>query len=205
MAENSANKPVNDEQYNAKITKNLKKGGYGCLTFLVIMMIIGYCADKSIEAEESKDIRYQYLYADMKKVKNTVSEDDPLTLIAKKCVESGIYIETQEKKFLQKTKKAKKRLNKKAIKYFTKQNDGKLLVILQISQLETVESSTTDVFIEALLGCYSYVEDETGIDEYYIAIRSGDKTYDAHSPEGYDGYSIDKMLLPFYGEKVTEE
>ena len=78
-------------------------------------------------------------------------------------------------------------------------------MVLQISQLETVESSTTDVFIDALLSCYSYVEDETGIDEYYIAIRSENKTYDAHSPLGYDGYSVDKQLLDFYGEKATEE
>ncbi|MEM6719840.1 MAG: hypothetical protein AAF611_11015 [Bacteroidota bacterium] len=205
MAENNANQPVNDEEYNEKIKKKLKKGGYGCLTIFIILMVIGYCGDRMVEAEESKDLRYQYLYADMKKVKNAVSEDDPLTLIAKECVESGIYIEQQEKKFLQKTKKTRKRLNKKAIKYFTKRNEEKLLVILQISQLETVESSTTDVFIDALLGCYSYVEDETGIDEYYIAIRSGNKTYDAHSPKGYDGYSVDKQLLDFYGEKVTEE
>ena len=113
MAENDANQPVSDEEYNEKIKKKLKKGGYGCLIIFIFFMIIGYCVDRNIEAEESKDVRYQYLYADMKKVKNAVSEDDPFTLIAKEYVESGIYIEQQEKKFSQKTKKTKKDSTKK--------------------------------------------------------------------------------------------
>ena len=65
------------------------------LSVFIILMIVGYCAEKMLEPE-GDDLRYELFEKDVAQLSSNVSEDEPLTMIAKKCIESGIYIETRE-------------------------------------------------------------------------------------------------------------
>lgn len=197
--------PVTNDEYKEKINKNIKKGCVGCLTIFVFLMLIGYCADRMLEPE-GDDLRYELFEKDVAQLTSNVSEDEPLTMIAKKCIESSIYIETQEKKFLQKTKTTKKNISKNTVEYFTRINENKLLVLVKLPDLGKIESSTKDVFFEALLECYSYVENSLGIEEYFIGVQFGSSSYMVEAPEKYEDAvrQGERRILPFYDEMIQD-
>jgi len=195
----------NSDEYSDKVKNNIKKGGCGCLGILLFFFLIGYCGDSI--SDDDDDLRYTYLKQDIAQLSSDVSEENVLTYIAKKCIESSIYIESSEKELFKKTKKTKQNISKTQIEYFTRQNDNKLLIILDVGSIKDVEASTRGVFIEALLECFTYVEDRLEIDEYYISLQGKGGTLLVYTPEQKDlsrRASNKDLLLPFYNEYVKD-
>lgn len=206
QSNNSGQSPQgNNDEYSDKVKKNIKKGGCGCLGVLLFLFLIGYCGD-SISDEED-DLRYTYLNQDIEQLTSEVTEENILTYVAKKCIESSIYIERSEKELFKKTKKTKQNISKTQLEYFTRQNDNKLLIILDVGSIKDVETSSTTVFVEALIECFSSVEDRLGVDEYYISLQGRNGTLLVYTPEESDlskGRSNKRLLLPFYDEYVKD-
>ena len=196
MAPNATPQPNSQQQPPENDNKKYYKGcGCGCLVLILAFIGFTIWGNSMLEAEEAKDLRITYLKQDLERLTTKISEEDMLTSFAKICIDSSIYIE------------GGKDIKKNNIEYFTRQNDKKLLIILKVEDLKGVEASTRRVFVEALLDCFSYVEDELEIEEYYICVEGNWNTLLVKTPNGSDlggKYADQKLLLPFYDEYVKD-
>ncbi|KAB8155755.1 hypothetical protein EZY14_000665 [Kordia sp. TARA_039_SRF] len=195
---NSSKEPQNqhDEQPPKKDNKKKWYIGCGCVTVILlgIAAFVWWAIAFNLE-EEARDIRLKYLRQDVERLSTFISDDNMYSNLAKMCIDSSIYLENGEK------------IDKSGIKYFTRRNDDKLLVILKVDNLKKVEPSSRRAFVDALRECFSYVEEETGVEKYYISIKGFWNTLMVATPNGSDldgKFADDKYLLPFYNEYVKD-
>jgi hypothetical protein len=199
--------PQNDVDKPSKTGKYIKGCGIGCLTLFVIFLIIGYIGDTLIENYKNDDLRYVYLNQDIERLSGKVSEENVYSSLAKMCIDSSIYIEKEVKEVFKKDKKYKVDISQARMEYFTRRNNEKLLILLRMRNDEDMDAASRSVFIEALLECFSYVEDELEIEEYYISLVGKTNTLLVYTPNAsdLDERRFDKdLLLPFYEEYVKD-
>jgi hypothetical protein len=197
--------PNNSNESPKEDTKKYWYCGCGCGLFILIAIIsFLYYAFNLVAEEEANDLRIKYLKQDIERLTTDVPEENFITFLAKTCIDESIYTETVDKD--KKTTKSNV-INKDKIEYFTRRNENKLLIILKVKDLGDLEPSTRRVFVKALLECFSYVEDDLGIDEYYISLEGFWNTLLVYTPNGSElngKFADDKLLLPFYNEYVKD-
>lgn len=184
--------------------KYYKSCGCGCLVLILIFAGLFYWGNSILEEEERNDIRITYLKQDIERLTTAVSEDDIITSIVKECINAGIHFEKTDKK---NKKEEVEVINKDEIEYFTRRNGSKLLIILKVEGLKSVNASTRRVFVDVLLDCFSYIEDDIEIDEYYISVEGFWNTLLVYTPKKSDlggKFADNKLLLPFYNEYVKD-
>ncbi|WP_420571068.1 hypothetical protein [Kordia sp.] len=199
---NSSQKPPNppkkgnDGGYDkaANNKTRLKGCGFGCLGIIVLFTIIFYFVGSKIESAEANDLRITYLKQDMKRLTSNLTEKDSLSQFVKMCLDIGVSEENE--------------LNKDAFKYFTRRNGNKLLIIVEIRDMQDIEASTRKGIIEIIEECLDYQDDgENTIDEYYICVEGKWNTLLVKTPNGSDlggKFANDQLLLPFYNEYVKD-
>lgn len=182
-----------DDNYSSKIKKNLKKGGCGCLSILLFLFLIGYCGDTMLADKENDDLRITYLQQDMSRLKSASTTEDPMAELVKQCVDIGVDSGGE--------------INKDAIKYFTRINGEKLLVLLEVRDLKGIKASSRKVIVQVIEECLEYLNEEMNIKKYYIAVEGKWNTLLVKTPNGSDlggKFADDKLLLPFYEEYVKD-
>ncbi|MEM6686467.1 MAG: hypothetical protein AAF617_11855 [Bacteroidota bacterium] len=195
---NNSNAPQrrHEEQPPQKNTKKKWYVGCGCLSIIAIALAaFVYWAASAKEAEEAKDLRLKYLNQDIARLSTAISEDDVYSKLAKMCIDSTIRLEDGGD------------IDKSGIKYFSRRNNEKLLIILKVKNLKKVDASSRRAYVDALLDCFSYVEDEMGIEKYYISVEGFWNTLLVKTPQASDlggKFANKKLLLPFYNEYVKD-
>ncbi|WP_394973918.1 hypothetical protein [uncultured Croceitalea sp.] len=170
--------------------------GCGCLVlvaFFAIMMTISFYGVymRSNNPEKYKievDPRLALLNADIDRLSSIVQTKDTVTLALKQCVDDDIVggISTED------------------IAYFTKQNDDKLLILLEIRDIKKIDSKYRKELIDVVEDCMRYTNPKDSITQYFIGIEGKWNTVLVKTPfdEDLGGRFADKqLLLPFYGDK----
>ena len=139
-----------------------------------------------------KDVRYEYLKEDI----NSLSADlhpiqDSISFALKTCVDYDIEsgIDTDQ------------------IKYFSKINEDKLLVLLEIRDMKKIKATERKVMIDVVEDCLTAMSNLEHINDYYIGVEGKWNTILVKTPTDEDlgGKFADKnKLLPFYGAKELE-
>jgi hypothetical protein len=197
-------KPQEDGKKPSENKKYLKSCGCGCLVLILAFAGLMYWANSIVQEEERNDLRITYLKQDVARLTTDVPEENIITSMVKTCIDSSIFFESEDKN---NKKEEVEVINKSEIEYFTRLNENKLLIILKVEGLGDVEASTRKVFVNALLECFSYVEDDLGIDEYYISLEGFWNTLLVYTPKESDlggKFADNKLLLPFYNEYVKD-
>lgn len=132
---------------------------------------------------------------DLKLVTNEVSEDNPITSTLQGCISLSIQgIDTDD------------------IKYYTKVNHNKILVILKVTDLGNIKRSSRRTIVEAVEECLNVILEDREY-YYYIAVDGKWNLLMTKSPTDEDlGGSLasPEMIMPFYddypfGEIVFEK
>lgn len=179
-----------ESQHN--LNPNSRPVWHGCGCFLILIgllflfgaMIVGWFKSKD-EPEKPKDKREAYLKADMEKATASPKRETDST---------SFYIKTFMDEILE------DELNKNSIKYFSKINGDKLLVILDINDIKRVKASERHYllkFVEAALAEHEGYEDM----KTYIGVDGMWNMVLASSPNGTDTdgrFADEKILYPFY-------
>lgn len=178
----------NTQYTSAPKKKNNARRGCGCFLIVAIVAFIAiviygvFIDDKEDKPEDS---RKELLKQDLEKVSANPAESDSIAYFLKPCVSVSIEgIKTEE------------------IKYFTKINGNKLLVLLKVGDMKEVEKSSRKVLVEAVEDCLS-VYDLPGVDEHYIGVDGNWNMLMVKTPHGSDlggKFADSDLLLPFYGE-----
>lgn len=185
----------NGDDNKSKGRKQALKGcGIGCLAIILLFVRLSFWLGSSLEDEESKDLRITYLKQDMDRLTRNLTDKDSLSQFVKLCLDIGVSEENE--------------LNKDAFKYFTRRNGNKLLIIVEIRDMQDIEASTRKGIVEIIEECFSYAgEEENSIDEYYICIEGKWNTLLVKTPYRSDlggRFADEKLLLPFYDEYVKD-
>ena len=185
----------NNEEQQPSSSNNSKyyKGcGCGCLVLILIFAIFTYWVGSSVDEEHSKDLRYTYLQQDIDNLTSNNGKSDDYAGFVKQCVDLGVDSDGE--------------VNMDAIKYFTRRNGNKLLILLEIKDLKGIEASSRRVIIEVIEECFEYAGNE-GIDEYYIGVEGRWNPLLVKTPTASDlgGRFADRdLLLPFHNEYVKD-
>lgn len=170
--------------------------GCGCMVlvgFFTLMFAISLYGVymRSNDDEDSlteKDSRKELLEIDMKQLSSLVKRDkDSLAFALKQCVDNDLT----------------RRIKKDKIKYFTRIDREKLLIILHIRDLSEIEYSERKIIIDILEDCLTAMPHMDSISEYYISVEGKWNTILIKTPTDADlgGRFADRYkLLPFYGE-----
>ncbi|QHI37635.1 hypothetical protein IMCC3317_30150 [Kordia antarctica] len=146
-----------------------------------------------LEDEEKNDLRITYLKQDMDRLTSKSDAEDAISELIKQCVDLGVDSDGE--------------INKNAIKYFTRRNGKKLLVLLEIKDLKGIEPSSRRVIVDVIAECLDYLNDELNVNKYYICVEGNWNTLLVKTPNGSDlggKYADDALLLPFYNEYVKD-
>lgn len=184
--------PENEGQKPSQNKKYLKGCGCGCLVLVVLFVAFSYWVGSSLEEEQSKDLRYTYLKQDIKNLTGNTGKSDEYASFVKECVDYGVDSDGE--------------VNMENIKYFTRRNGNKLLVLLKIRDLKGIEASSRRVIVDVIQECLEYKDDDR-IDEYYICVEGKWNTLLVKTPNGSDlggRFADDELLLPFYNEYVKD-
>lgn len=168
--------------------KNKLARGCGCLFIIavvafIIIALIGVFGGK--KDGKAADPRKEMLEQDLEKVTAGPPESDSIATFLKPCVISSIHgIKTGE------------------IKWFTKTNGHKLLVLLKVGDMKGIEKSTRKLLVEGVEECLLEY-DPPGITETYIGVDGNWNMLMVKTPHASElgGKFADKnLLLPFYDE-----
>lgn len=190
---------MNTALQKVKETNPVKKPiwqGFGCILlvgFFSIMFAISFYGVHVRSNEKGgplveKDSRKELLENDIKQLRSILKRDkDSIAFILKQCINYDIQngIETNK------------------IKYFTKINQDKLLIILGIKDLKQIKSSERKVIIDVVEDCIAAMPNMENISKYYIGVEGKWNTVLVKTPTSSDlgGRFADKYkLLPFYGK-----
>ena len=146
-----------------------------------------------MEEESSKDLRYTYLKQDIKTLTDNTDRLDAYAIIIKECVDTGVESDGE--------------VNMDNIKYFTRRNENKLLVLLEVRDLKRIEASSRRIIVDVIEECLEYIQDDSGITEYYICVEGRWNTLLVKTPKKSDlggRFADNKLLLPFYNEYVKD-
>ena len=139
--------------------------------------------------EDDDDYRKELLKADMEKRTMLLHrEKDSLSFALKSCVDNDIV----------------GGLNTDKIEYFTKKVDDKLLVLLQIKNIDEIKARYRKDIIDVLEDCLYDINGNNGISELYIGIEGKWNMLLVKTPTDADlggRFADQNKLLPFYGAK----
>lgn len=181
-----------DQKPPSSNSKYYKGCGCGCLVLILIFAIFTYWVGSSVEEEHSNDLRYTYLQQDIKNLTSNNGKSDENAGFIKQCVDIGVDSGGE--------------VDMEAIKYFTRRNGNKLLVLLKVKDLKGIEASSRRVIVEVIEECLDYREDD-GIDDYYICVEGNWNTLLVKTPRASDlggRFADSDLLLPFYDEYVKD-
>lgn len=185
----------NTQYTQAPKKKNIALRGCGCLlivAFVAFIAIVLYGVFMGDKENKPDDPRKELLKQDLEKLDQhleKVSADsagsDSIADFLKPCVDVSIEgIKTEE------------------IKYYTKINGNKLLVLLKVGDMKEVEKSSRKLLVEAVEDCLS-VYDLPGVDEHYIGVDGNWNMLMVKTPHGSDlagKFADSDLLLPFYDQ-----
>lgn len=163
--------------------------GFFSLMFAISLYGVYVRSDENEDAIVEKDNRKELLENDIKQLSSVlIRGKDSITFSLKQCIDYDIQsgIETSN------------------IKYFTRIEKNKLLIILGIKDLKQIKSSERKVIIDVIEDCLTTMPNMESINEYYICIEGKWNTVLVKTPTDADleGRFADKYkLLPFYGQK----
>lgn len=185
-----------DSQLNVNPNPRPIWHGCGCFLILIaiflfiVLLIIGWFKSKD-EPEKPKDKRETYLRADMKKATaHPTLETDSTSLYIKDYMDSILEDE----------------LNKKDIKYYSKINGNKILILLDIDDIKRVKTSERHYilsFVKSALAEHDGYENM----QRYIGVDGMWNMVLVSTPNGSDtkGKFADKELLyPFYDKPQND-
>lgn len=174
--------------------------GCGCLVllvfFAVMMSISFYGVYLRSQGEDTMktpvDTRMGLLTADMAKMTSLLQrEKDSVSFVVKECLDYDIVggLDTNE------------------IKYFTKQSNDKLLVLLQVENIKKIKPEFRKDMLLVVEDCLNQQEVMDNISELYIGVKGRWNTVLVKTPTDADlgGRFADKnKLLPFYGNRIPK-
>lgn len=171
--------------------------GCGCMLligFFSIMFAFSFYgvyarSDEKDDSLVEKDNRKELLENDIKQLKSILKRDkDSIAFTLKQCIDYDIQSGIKTNK----------------IKYFTRINQDKLLVILGINDLKEIKSSERKIIIDIIEDCLAAMPNIKSVNEYYIGVEGKWNTVLVKTPTDADlgGRFADKsILLPFYDNK----
>lgn len=166
--------------------------GCGCLLGLAVLAFIAIViygiVKKGNGPDKPDDPRKALLEEDLKKVTANPAEADSVAYLLKPCVSVSIEgIKTEE------------------IKYYSKTNGTKLLVLLKVGDMKGIEKDSRKLLVEAVEDCLSVLAPE-GVDEHYIGVDGNWNMLMVQTPHGSDlggKFADSDLLLPFYDEDTA--
>lgn len=183
-----------DEELNP--TKRPIWHGCGCLLIVAIIFIViitsvmGYLFNKDEIDASLHDTRREYLERD---INNTTAyperAKDSIAILLKSCIDLSIEgIDTDE------------------IRYLSRINDTKLLIILKVSDMKNIAASSRKELVYAAEECLEYID--TGeANEIYIAVDGNYNMLMVKTPYEKDlggRFADESLLLPFYSSRAEE-
>jgi hypothetical protein len=170
--------------------------GCGCfiiliaIFFFIILLIISWFKSKD-EPEKPKDIREAYLRSDISKVTNKPTLETDSTSFYIKDYMDEIFDDE---------------LNKKEIKYFSKINEDKVLIILDINDIKKIKASERHYILKFVK---SALEEHEGYEKMkkYIGVDGQWNMVLVSTPNGSDtkGKFADKELLYSFYDKSQND
>jgi len=164
--------------------------GCGCLTIISLVVLlsitgtIGYFKNRNSIDKELDDVRREYLKQDMKKSTSHPNEKtDSISFFLKDCVSLSID-----------------GINMDEIKYYTRINNDKILILLEVRDFKEVHKSSRKELVYAIEECLESFEFEN-IKDVYIGIDGRWNMLMVKTPfkSDLDGdYADESWLLPFY-------
>lgn len=176
---------------NTKFTPPPKKKnpllkGLGCLLVVGAVSVIAFVLVGIFRGggDKPKDPRKEMLEQDIDKTSMNPPDEDSISNFLKPCIEVSIKgIKTDE------------------IRYYTRINGNKLLVLLKVGDMKGVEKSTRKILVEGVEDCLSVYELPENVNETYIGVDGNWNMLMVKTPHASDlgGKFADKdLLLPFY-------
>ncbi len=179
-----------DSQYNINPNSRPIWHGCGCIIILIALvlligaLLVGWYKTKD-EPEKPKDKREAFLKDDINKVTAVPTmETDSTSFYIKQCLDEIIDQE----------------LNKKNIKYYSKANGDKLLIILDIDDMKRIKSSERHYLLNFVRDCLR-LHDGYEDKQLYIGIDGMWNMVLVSTPHGSDTdgkFADEKLLYPFY-------
>ena len=140
----------------------------------------------------NSDVRREYLKEDINQMSLTLNPvKDSITVALKECIDYDI----------------ESGINTDKIKYFTKVDNKKLLVLLEIRDMKQIKASERKIVIDIVEDCLAAMSNLGSIEEYYIGVEGKWNTLLIKTPtdEDLSGKFADKYkLLSFYGDKKVK-
>lgn len=175
--------------------------GCGCLVLSVVFAVLFsfslygvYMRSGTLDAAKTeKDLRKELLKADMAKMTSFIQRDtDFLSFALKECIDYNIVggLDTEN------------------IEYFTKLNNGKLLVLLHIDNIKKIKPEFRKDIISVVEHCLYQMDEVKNSNEFYIGVEGRWNTVLVKTPidSALGGRFADQYkLLPFYDEQVLSE
>lgn len=168
--------------------------GCGCLLFITLPIIltlfggiIGLSSSSDDEGDKPQDIRKEYLDQDIDQANSSPTyESDSISYFIKNCV--GVSIQG---------------IDTERIKYLSRINGNKLLVILKVGDMKGVKKSSRKELVFAVEECIEYALDDSTVTEYYIGIDGNWNMLMTKTPFKADlggNFADSDDLLPFYDD-----
>ena len=170
--------------------------GCGCLIIMLLVFIgliagtVGYLID---QVETLEDVREEYLEADLDKTTSEPDiENDSLSYYLKGCINLSIEgIDTDE------------------IRYYTKQNDGKFLILTKVGDMRQIEPSSRKELVHAIEDCMDAIlGKDTDTLDVFIGVKGNWNMLMVLTPYYYDlegEFADETFLYAFYDEPLQRK